>query len=140
LASSLHDDDFLKRLTYLADIFSAPNELNLSLQGVSVTVFNTQDKIKAMMKKLWFWASCVSGNTLLCFPTLHKFFEENDIDLGEHVKTLTIEHLNHLAEQLWKSFVPIDTSKAWIRNPLEVSLPVPQLSFHEHEQRIELII
>ena len=60
LASSMYDEDFLKRLAYLADIFSALNELNLSLQGVSVTVFNTQDRIEAMIKKLRFWASCVS--------------------------------------------------------------------------------
>lgn len=138
LASSMHDEDFLKRLAYLADIFSALNELNLSLQGVSVTVFNTQDRVEAMIKKLRFWASCVSGNTHLCFPTLHEFLGENDVHLGEHVKTLIIEHLNQLAEQLRKHFPPMDTSGAWIRNPFEVSLPVPQLSFHEQEQLIEL--
>ena len=63
LASSPHDEDFLKMLAYLADIFSALNELNLSMQGVSVIVFNTQDRIEAMKKKVRFWASCVSGNT-----------------------------------------------------------------------------
>uniref|UniRef100_A0A8C1P216 DUF4371 domain-containing protein n=1 Tax=Cyprinus carpio TaxID=7962 RepID=A0A8C1P216_CYPCA len=139
LASSMHDEDFLKRLAYLADIFSALNELNLSLQGVSVTVFNTQDRIEAMIKKLRFWASCVSGNTHLCFPTLHEFLGENDVDLGEHVKSLIIEHLNQLAEHLRKHFPPMDTSRAWIRNPFEVSLPVPQLSFHEQEQLIERV-
>lgn len=50
----MHDEDFLKRLAYLVDIFSALNELNLSLQGVSLTVFNTQDRIEAMIKKLRF--------------------------------------------------------------------------------------
>ena len=100
LASSLHDEDFLKMLVYLADIFSALNELNLSLQGVSVTVFNTQDRTEAMIKKIRFWTSCVSRNTHLCFPTLHEFLGENDMDLGEHVKSLIIEHHNQLAEQL----------------------------------------
>jgi len=76
-------------------------------------------------------------NTHLCFPTLHKFFGENNIDLGEHVKSLIITHLNLLAEQLWKHLPPIDTSRAWIRNPFEVSLPI-QLSFHEQELLIEL--
>ena len=60
------------------------------------------------------------------------------MDLGEHVKSLIIEHLNKLTEQLRKHFPPMDTSRAWIRNPFEVSLPVPQLSFQEHEQLIEL--
>jgi len=79
LASNLHDKDFLLKLAYLADIFSVLNELNLSLQGVSVTLFNTQDKIEAMIKKLRFWTSCVTGNTLLCFPTLQAFLEANDL-------------------------------------------------------------
>lgn len=133
LASSMHAEDFLKKLAYLANIFSALYELSLSLQGVSVTVFNTQDRIEAMIKKQRFWASCVSGNTHLCFPTLHEFLGENDVDLGEHVKSLIIEHLNQLAEHLRKHFPPMDTSRAWIRNPFEVSLPVPQLSFHEQD-------
>lgn len=80
----------------------------------------------------------MSGNTHLCFPTLHKFLGENDVDLGEHVKSLIIEHLNQLAVQLWKHFPPMDTSRGWICNPFEVSLPIPQLSFHEQEQLIEL--
>ena len=69
LSSNLHDEYFLQKLAYLADIFSVLNKLNLSLQGVSVTLFNTQDKIAAMIKKLPFWTSCVSGKSLLCFPT-----------------------------------------------------------------------
>ena len=60
------------------------------------------------------------------------------MDLGEHVKSLIIEHLNQLAEQLRKRFPPMDTSRAWIRNPFDVSLPVPQLSFQEQDQLIEL--
>ena len=98
-------------LAYLADIFSALNELNLILQGVSVTVFNTQDRIEAMIKTLRFWVSCVSGNTHLCFPMLHEFLWENDLDLGEHVKSLIIEHLNQLVSsygntsQLWTQLV-----------------------------------
>ena len=41
-------------------------------------------------------------------------------------------------EQLRKHFPTMDTARAWIRNPFEISLPVPQLSFHEQEQLIEL--
>ena len=91
-----------------------------------------------MIKKLWFLVSCVSGNTHLCFPTHQEFLGENDVDLGEHVKSLIIEHLNQLAEQLRKHFPPMETSRACICNPFEVSLPIPQLSFHEQQQLIEL--
>ena len=97
-------------------------------------MFNTQDRIEAL--KLRFWASCVSGSG--CFPTLHELLGENDVELGEHVKSFIIAHLNQLTEQLRKHFPPMDTSHAWIHNPFEVSLPVPQLSFHEQEQLIQL--
>ena len=60
------------------------------------------------------------------------------MELGEHVKSFIIAHLNQLTEQLRKHFPPMDTSHAWIHNPFEVSLPVPQLSFHEQEQLIQL--
>ena len=80
----------------------------------------------------------MSGNTHLCFPMLHEFLGENDVDLGEHVKSLIIEHFNQLAEQLWKHFPPMDTSRVWICNPFKVSLRVPQLSSHKQEQLIEL--
>ena len=90
-------------------------------------MFNTQDKIEAMIKKLRFWTSCMSENTLLCFPTLHAFLEANNVIMGEPVKSLIIEHLKQLAEQLRKYFPPMDTSQTWIRNPFEVSLPVPHL-------------
>lgn len=62
------------RLAYLVDIFSVLNELNLSLQGVSVSVQHTRQH--QSYKKATFWAGCVRGNTLLCFPTLHEFLGE----------------------------------------------------------------
>lgn len=102
-----------------------------------MTVFNTQEKVEAMIKKLRFWATCVSGNTLLCFPTLHDFLGENEVVLGEETKRIVIEHLNHLAEELRKYFPPMDT-QPWIRNPFDVSIPVPNLKFHQQEQLIEL--
>ena len=36
LSDNLHDEEFMTRLSYLGDIFSPLNELNLSLQGVSM--------------------------------------------------------------------------------------------------------
>ena len=138
LASKLHNEDFLQKLASLADIFSVLNELNLGLQGVSVTLFNSHDKIEAMIKRLRFWARCVSGNMLQCFPTLHAFLEGNEVVMGDPVKTLIKEHLEQLAGQLRKHFPPMDNTHTWIRNPFEVSPPVPQLSLQQQEQLIDL--
>ncbi|MBN3279439.1 ZBED5 protein, partial [Polyodon spathula] len=54
LSHCLHDTDSLSRLGYLSDIFSRLNKLNLGLPGLSATIFNVQDKIEAMIKKLEF--------------------------------------------------------------------------------------
>jgi hypothetical protein len=54
LSSRLFDHEWLRRLSYLADIFPSLNELNLSLQCTSVTVLSAYDKIEAKFKKFSF--------------------------------------------------------------------------------------
>ena len=49
LSDRLHDDEFLTRLTYLGDLFSRLNGLNLGLQGLSATIFNVGDKTEPMV-------------------------------------------------------------------------------------------
>jgi hypothetical protein len=46
------DETWLKRVTYLADIFSCLNETNASVQDSACSVFTVQDKIQAFIKKL----------------------------------------------------------------------------------------
>ncbi|KAI2646868.1 Zinc finger BED domain-containing protein 5 [Labeo rohita] len=73
LSSCLQDDIWLQKLAYLADIFSTLNELNLSLQGLSTTVINTQGKVEALIKKLVFWVKWINTNSTECFPLLSDF-------------------------------------------------------------------
>jgi hypothetical protein len=57
LAKSLHNEDFILKLTYLADIFSKLNELNLYLQGTKGTaIFAVHEKIRSFIKKTYFMA------------------------------------------------------------------------------------
>lgn len=70
-----------------------------------------------------------AGEYAAVFP--HAFLEANEAMMGKNVKNLIIEHLKQLAEQLRKYFPSVATSHMWIRNPIEASLPNPQLSFHE---------
>ena len=74
--SFLVDDIWLstRTLAYLSDVFSKLNELNLSLQGNSMTVLNAHDKIKGFEKKLGLWVSCVKQRNFSPFPTLESFF------------------------------------------------------------------
>ena len=53
-AKYLCDEEFILRLTYLADIFSRLIELNLCLQGTEgISIFAVHDKIRGFMKNLF---------------------------------------------------------------------------------------
>lgn len=52
LSDVFDDTVWLSQLAYLSDIFSRLNDLNLGLQGLSINVFDVQDKINTMLKKL----------------------------------------------------------------------------------------
>ncbi len=138
LSSFLQDDIWLQKLAYLADTFSTLNKLNLSLQGLSTTIFNTQDKVEALIKKLVFWANWINTNSTECFPLLSEFLQSREAALSNYVKGLIIEHLNQLSQNLQTYFPIMDKSQTWIRNPFDVTPPIPHLSFQEQEQLLEL--
>lgn len=53
LSKRENDYSWLATLAYLSDIFKTHlNTLNLSLQGLHVSIIEVDDKIEAMMKKL----------------------------------------------------------------------------------------
>ena len=70
-AKCLRDEEFILRLTYLADIFSKLNKLNLYLQGTKgISIFEVHDKIRSVMKKLALWKNCIYNRNYECFETL----------------------------------------------------------------------
>lgn len=73
-----HDENWLIKLAYLFDIFNKLNETNLGLQGKETSIFQANDKIKALIGKLDFWVDCVQENDFTCFSNLNKFLYENE--------------------------------------------------------------
>ncbi|GBL87835.1 Zinc finger BED domain-containing protein 5 [Araneus ventricosus] len=61
------DENWLKRLAYLANIFSALNVLNLTLQGKAVHKCFVKDKVEAIIMKLQRWAKKVGKIVLTHF-------------------------------------------------------------------------
>ena len=61
-------DEFLKRLAYLGDVLFHLNDLNLGLHGLSATIFNVWDKIKAMIKKMELFSVCINKDNTQVFP------------------------------------------------------------------------
>lgn len=137
LSDRLHDDEWLTRLAYLGDIFGRLNELNLGLQGRSVTIFNVRDKIEATIKKLNFWSDCVKDNDIGAFPSLQDFLCENELRLADSVRCDIRKHLGELAAQLCKYFPETDDHDTWIRNPFS-SANTCQLPMLERESLIEI--
>jgi len=56
LSEHVNDYSWLAILAYLSNIFTHLNALNLSLQEIHVTIFNVEDKIEAIIKKLELWS------------------------------------------------------------------------------------
>ena len=55
LADHYVDDCFCAKLAYLLDIFDQLNQLNLSMQGRSSSLFLVADKIEGFKKKIDLW-------------------------------------------------------------------------------------
>lgn len=137
--SFLVDDMWLSTLAYLSDVFSKLNELNLSLQGNSLTVLNAHDKIKGFERKLGLWVSCVKQRHFSPFPTLEYFFVENDLiiekeicdDICSHLETLRSQFENYFPSSKYDEF-------SWVRDPFHCDIENNKLSLNEREQLIEL--
>jgi CDP-diacylglycerol pyrophosphatase len=91
------DENWLKRLAYLADIFGALNVLNLTLQGKDIHKFFVQDKVNAMIIKLQRWALKVEQDSFDAFPVLHDFLESNEVKIDKATATTIQDHLKSLA-------------------------------------------
>lgn len=119
LADKFNDFDWLARLAYLADIFASINKLNLSLQNRNVTVFDVNDKIEAMIKKIVFWKDCLMQGRSEMFEQLHDFVHSKSKKLSNDLRDEIENHLCTLKVQFRKYFPEPNNSNDWISNPFE---------------------
>ena len=52
MAKYFEDSEFIQNLAYLADVFTALNEINRSLQGQGISVIHACEKLSAFKEKL----------------------------------------------------------------------------------------
>jgi hypothetical protein len=57
-------------MAHLADLFEAPNTLNLKLQGRNFTIINNYDSFNDFMAKLQLWSERVRVRYFTSFPHL----------------------------------------------------------------------
>ncbi|CAM4384752.1 unnamed protein product [Lepidochelys kempii] len=139
LASCMENNVWLQSLPDLADIFSRINYLNLSLQGLSITVFNVQEQVESMIKKLQFWESCLENNQTECFSNLHDFLAEHKLQLDQCTTTNITAHLKGLCTTFREHFPAMSGDNDWIRNPFDDTTCSTQiLNTEEKEKLIEI--
>ncbi|XP_036358063.1 zinc finger BED domain-containing protein 5-like [Octopus sinensis] len=122
-AKYLHDKEFVLRLTYLADIFSKLNDLNLYLQGTEgISIFAIHEKIRGFMKKLVLWKNHINNQNYDCFETFETFVMENKAKVDDGLIIEISEHLNKLNESFEFYFhkeMNTMQQKRWIMNPFQ---------------------
>ncbi|XP_029650700.1 zinc finger BED domain-containing protein 5-like [Octopus sinensis] len=122
-AKYLRNEEFVLRLTYLADIFSKLNDLNLYLQGTEgISIFAIHEKIRGFMKKLVFWKNCINNRNYECFDTFETFVRENKAKADDGIIIEISEHLNRLNESFEFYFhkeMNTMQQKRWIMNPFQ---------------------
>jgi hypothetical protein len=122
LTKCLNDYSWLAVLTYMADILTHLNALNLSMQGGGITIFNVEDKIEAMIKKLELRAHRLSKRNFDAFQNLKTFLESVDEELSNEVLEFFTQHLQDLRCSFHKYFPPRDESKNLIKDPCNVHI------------------
>jgi hypothetical protein len=96
LSHRLSLSTWLQKLAYLADIFTKVNELNLSLQGKTISIFTARDKISAFRCKLEIYGNSIKCKNMECFPTLSDFLVDTKSELQEVVFSDITQYLKYL--------------------------------------------
>ncbi|XP_055908389.1 zinc finger BED domain-containing protein 5-like [Eupeodes corollae] len=139
LFDALHDEQWITKLAYLADIFEKINETATTLQGKSITVFFARDKLESLKRKINFWLSCVQENNVECFPVLHEFLQENLLELKADIRNVIAFHLVSLERSMLDYFPDTNTDIEWVQNPFLMKTTKPMtLSIQEYEYLIDL--
>lgn len=78
IVSELTNNDRIKDLTFLVDITTHLNILNLQLQGKNNVITNMYDSIHSFTMKLRLWETQLSLNNLVHFPTLKQLSTDSN--------------------------------------------------------------
>jgi len=114
-AEKFEDEVFILYLSYLADIFSHLNDLNIFMQGMYATYILCTEKIEVFKKKLAFWKRRVEGGSMGNLPILEENLEDKTI--SPTVLENIVTHLSHLESTVEKYFPHDLTFPEWIQQP-----------------------
>ena len=70
IADLFENTNFILKFAYLVDMFSALNDLNVSIQGNNMNIFEAHEKLSAFLKKLPIWIRRVESGVPANCPKL----------------------------------------------------------------------
>ena len=107
LSHYFQDKKWVARLTYLSDIFSYINELNLKLQGPNTTIFNVWNKIELFKKKLKLWLNMIAEGNNEIFQSYSDYITEADNFYSQNsVSDITAAYLKMLLLSSFEKHYP----------------------------------
>lgn len=141
-ANSLYDEKFVLKLTYLADIFSKLNDLNLYLQGMDGSdIFAVHDKLQGFTKKNSLWERNIKHQKYDCFETFATFIIENEVTPADDLISVILAHLDSLKESFDNYFseeMKNCEKNIWIVNPFRSDDVATVMSMMADEELIDL--
>ncbi|XP_045392274.1 SCAN domain-containing protein 3-like [Lemur catta] len=115
LGAHFSGTEWVAKLAYLCDIFNLLNELNLSFQRRTTTVFKSAGKVAAFKAKVELWGQQVNTGIFDMFQTLAEILKETEP--GPSFSQLVHGHLSQLSKE-FQHHVPTtkdpQTGKEWI--------------------------
>ena len=123
MAEYFETTKFIQNLAYLADVFTALNELNRSLQGQGISVIHACEKLSAFKEKLQLSIRRVNEGNFINFPSLQETLKES-ASLHPDLVSIIAEHLQILSTAFdgYFSCGELQTCDYWIRHPFKVKL------------------
>ena len=109
-----HDsNEFIKRVSYIANVMYHLNELNFSFQGQQMNVITACEKLKAFKLKLSLWSSRIAKDNLANLPSLKRIAKNC---LLQNVKHDIIAHLMMLGNSFdgYFSAGELNAAQQWI--------------------------
>ena len=95
LARYFDQPEFIQALAHLADVFTALNELNRSLQGRGISILVACEKLSAFKEKLLQWTRRIKKGNLVNFPFPEETLME-DASLHPYFASKIVEYLRLL--------------------------------------------
>ena len=120
-AIRFQDKEWMLKVCYLNDIFTALNDLDTSMQGRNQNIITLSEKLSAFKEKLQLWKNKLERGRTAAFPSMNEYLEEwnqTDSSRFDVIKPILVEHLENLITEFDRYLPDINLeAQQWVTNP-----------------------